>query len=95
MVFLHKIGAARVVLRPSVIEYMKVEGSDSMQRVPKWGKTVEWKPFDIPLEFNGYEWNGRAIIEDPQLIALLMAHKDYGLRFISLDEDDGREVFPD
>lgn len=87
MIFLHKAGNGRIVLQPSVFEYKKLAGQDGETRIPKWGKTVTFEEVAGGFRFNGRTWRGKKELNDPELIAMIYQHRNYGNDFVALEKD--------
>lgn len=90
MVFFHRMREGRVVLVASVFDYIKEIGQDGFRKVPKWGKTVSFKPIQLTdgFRYKNRSWRGTQDVEGKEA-SLLMAHPNYGKDFIAFKEEGG------
>jgi hypothetical protein len=90
MVFFHRMREARVVLEPSVFDYIKEVGSDGFRKIPKWGKTISFEAIQLPdgYRYKGKRWRGSKDVSGKEA-SLLMAHPSYGNDFIAFGEEGG------
>jgi hypothetical protein len=90
MVFFHRMREARVVLEPSVFEFVKEIGQDGFRKLPKWGKTITFEAIKLTdgYRYKGRAWKGSKDVTGKEA-SLLMAHPNYGRDFIAFGEEGG------